>query len=104
MPQIEMHDRSDSQAAAPLRVLIASDVRFIRESLHEVLGRHAGLSILGQSSDAAQTLRMSRELRPDMVLLDAAAREGLVSVRRLRDMRCSLRIVAFAVAETVDTV
>jgi DNA-binding NarL/FixJ family response regulator len=87
-----------------LRVLIASEVRFVRESLGEILGRGGTTSIVGYCADLGQTFSMSRELRPDMVLLDAAVRDGLLAVRRLRDMSAGLRVVVFALGESVELV
>jgi DNA-binding NarL/FixJ family response regulator len=89
---------------ATLTVLIASDVRFLRESLGDVLGRGGGVSVVGLCHDAAATLGMSRDLRPDIVLLDAASRDGLAVARQLVAAQTGARVIAFAVAETVDSV
>lgn len=87
-----------------LQVLIASEVRFVRESLGEILGRGGTASVLGYCADLGQTLSMSRELRPDMVLLDAALPDGEMVVRRLRETSAGLRVVVFAVSESVESV
>jgi two-component system, NarL family, nitrate/nitrite response regulator NarL len=87
-----------------LQVLIASEVRFVRESLGEILGRGGTTSVIGYCADFGQTLSMSRELRPDMVLLDAAVRDGPMAVRRLREVSAGLRVVVFAVSESVESV
>lgn len=89
---------------ATLTMLIASDVRFLRESLGDVLGRGASLSVVGLCHDAAATLGMSRDLRPDIVLLDAASRDGLAVARQLVAAQTGARVIAFAVAETVDSI
>ena len=87
-----------------LEVLIASEVRFVRESLGEILGRGGTTSVIGYCADFGQTLRMSRELRPDMVLLDAAVRDCPMAVRRLREISAGLRVVVFAISESVESV
>ena len=87
-----------------LEVLIASEVRFVRESLGEILGRGGTTSVIGYCADFGQTLSMSRELRPDMVLLDAAVRDGPMAVRRLREISAGLRVVVFAISESVESV
>lgn len=104
MRQSERWAESEIHAAPMLGILIASDVRFVRESLGEVLGRSGNFSVLGECSDQDEILSMSRELRPDMVLLDAAVRDGVAVVRRLREMRAALRVVVFAITESVDSV
>jgi len=87
-----------------LQVLIASEVRFVRESLGEILARGGTTSVIGYCADFEQTLSMSRELRPEMVLLDAAVRNGPMAVRRLREISAGLRVVVFAVSESVESV
>ena len=104
MRQSERWAESEIHAAPMLGILIASDVRFVRESLGEVLGRSGNFSVLGECGDQDEILSMSRELRPDMVLLDAAVRDGVAVVRRLREMRAALRVVVFAITESVDSV
>jgi two-component system nitrate/nitrite response regulator NarL len=91
-------------ACNALQVLIASEVRFVRESLGEILGRGGTTSVIGYCADFGQTLSMSRELRPDMVLLDAAVRDGPLAVRRLREISAGLRVVVFALSESVESV
>jgi DNA-binding NarL/FixJ family response regulator len=95
--------RSDEETPA-LRLVIASEVRFLRECLDEVFGRLASLSVVGYGTNLDQTLKISRDLRPDMVLLDAAMRDGPQTVRQLRKIREGLQVVAFAISESVDTV
>jgi DNA-binding NarL/FixJ family response regulator len=89
---------------ATLTLLIASEVRFLRECLGEILGRGGHASVLGECADASRTFAMSRDLCPDMVILDAALPDGLSLVRRLRSMQAGPRVVAFAVSESVETV
>jgi two-component system nitrate/nitrite response regulator NarL len=88
----------------PLTLVISSEVRFLRESLGAVLGRADCISVLGYGADLAQTLRLSVDLRPDMVLLDVAITGGPSVVRQLREARVGLIVVAFALSESVDSV
>jgi two-component system nitrate/nitrite response regulator NarL len=90
--------------APAFTLVIASEVRFLRESLGALLSRDGCISVLGYGADFGQTLRLSQELRPDMVLLDAAIRDGPPAARQLREARADLLVVAFALIETVDSV
>jgi DNA-binding NarL/FixJ family response regulator len=90
--------------APPLKLLIASEIRFLRDSLGETLGRDKAVDVIGYARDCGQTITMCHELRPDMVLLDAAVRDGIVAVRQLRLNMARLRVVIFAVSESIESV
>jgi two-component system nitrate/nitrite response regulator NarL len=89
---------------ATLTLLIASQVRFLRESLAEILGRDGNASVVGQCADAGRAHDMSSDLCPDMLILDAALPDGLPLVRRLRAAPAGPRVVAFAISESVESV
>lgn len=85
-------------------LVIVSQVRFVRESLSEVLGRENGWTILGLCRDLIEASAACRDLRPDAVLLDASFPDGHRAVSSLRAAAAGCRIVAFALVETEDNV
>jgi DNA-binding NarL/FixJ family response regulator len=100
---IQTTDRRDDAAPA-LRLIIASEVRFLRESLGEVLGRNRAMLVIGHAENSVQILSLSHELRPDMVLLDAPMRNGIATVRQLREAMARPRVVVFAVTESIESI
>lgn len=95
----------DPNADAPsLRIVIVSEVRFLRESLAEILERDRRVSVVGIYADLAQTITLCASLRPDIMLLDAAFRGAGAEVARSRYIAPDLRIVVFAVQETESDV
>lgn len=64
-------------------LLVASDIRLYREGLVDRLQRMDMLNILGSVRDPASTVSATRELRPDLVLLDLAMPQARRTVRRL---------------------
>ncbi len=59
-------DHADSR---PTRVLIAEDEALIRLDLTEML-EEEGFDVVAQVADGASAVRLTRELRPDLVILD----------------------------------
>jgi two-component system, LytTR family, response regulator len=53
-----------------LRVLVVDDEQLAREELCFLLGQAGGLEIAGQAKDGVEALRLTGELRPDVVFLD----------------------------------
>jgi DNA-binding NarL/FixJ family response regulator len=100
---MQIGDQRDDAPPA-LKIIIASEVRFLRESLAEILGRNRAMLVIGHAQDSGQMLSLSHELRPDMVLLDAAVRNGIGAVRQLRETMARPRIVVFAVSESIESV
>ncbi len=55
--------------AAAVRVVVAEDEAVIRLDLAEMLVE-AGYSVVGQASDGEQAIALTREQRPDLVIMD----------------------------------
>ena len=53
-----------------IRVLIADDHSVVRQGLHMFLGADPELEIVGEARDGVEALRLARQHRPDVVLMD----------------------------------
>jgi DNA-binding NarL/FixJ family response regulator len=56
-------------ADSEIRVLLAEDHALFRHGLRELLDA-AGLAVIGEASDGVNAVRLTRELRPDVVVMD----------------------------------
>jgi DNA-binding NarL/FixJ family response regulator len=87
-----------------LGTLIVSEVRFLRESLAEILQRTPGLVVRGQSATLAHALTAAVSLRPEIVLLDVAFPGGPRAAAQICVAVPEASVIAIAVTETEETV
>jgi two-component system, NarL family, response regulator DevR len=87
-----------------IRVLVIDDFPLVREGLAAALAIDPGFEVLGQGSDAEEGMRMARELRPDVVLLDLRMPEGggIALLEKLRDELPETRALVVTASEKAE--
>lgn len=73
------------RAATNIRVLLADDHPIFRDGLRRLLETEPGLKVIGEASDGNEAVKLARQLKPDLLLLDLAMprRPGLDALREL---------------------
>jgi two-component system nitrate/nitrite response regulator NarL len=55
---------------SPIRIVIADDHPIFRDGLRRLLEAESGLKVIGEACDGAEAVKLARQLKPDIMLLD----------------------------------
>jgi two-component system nitrate/nitrite response regulator NarL len=75
----------DNRKSQPVRILLADDHPIFRDGLRRLLEAEPDLKVVGEASDGAEAVKMARQLKPDILLLDLAMPRtpGLEALREM---------------------
>lgn len=79
----------------PVRVLIVDDHEVVRVGLRTLLSRGDSIEVVGEASTVAEAIEKTRELLPDVVLLDVRLGEGsgFDACREIQKMDRDVRVL-----------
>src|SRR5438552_304329 len=79
-----------------IRVLIADDHSVVREGLRMFLGRDPELEVVGEAADGREAVERSRQLCPDVVLMDLLmpVMDGIAATSVIRDELPETEVIA----------
>ena len=75
-------------------ILIVSEVRFLRDSLAEVLARLPSVRICGQASGLGEACIAAKLLNPTILLLDVGLPGGLETAAQFSATHPAIRVIA----------
>ena len=86
----------------PVRIVIADDHPIFRDGLRRLLEAEPDLKVIGEASDGAEAVKMARQLKPDILLLDLAMPRmpGLEALREMSSgaTASSVRVILLTAA------
>jgi len=75
----------DNRRLQPIRIVIADDHPIFRDGLRRLLETEPDLKVIGEACDGAEAVKLARQLKPDILLLDLAMprHPGLEALREM---------------------
>ncbi len=80
------------------RVLIADDHQIVREGLRSMLEKEPGITVVGEADNGRTTLRMARELTPDVIIMDVSMPDlnGIEATRQIVAEFGTVKVIALS--------
>ena len=80
-----------------LRVVIFADIRLYREGLAQILGRHAGVTVVATAANSDCSRTLLPDVAPDLVLVDMALPDGMAAIRATIAALPQVKVVSLGV-------
>lgn len=79
-------------------VMLADDHEIVREGLRAMLQTQNDIKVIGEAENGRQILKMMRQKKPDLVIMDIAMPElnGMDAARTIRDEFSGVRVIALS--------
>jgi len=92
-----------------ITVFLAEDHAVVREGLRELISREEDMDVVGEAGDGEETVRLVKELKPEVVLMDIAmpGLNGIEATQQIKEAlprTCILVLTAYDNPEFVSAV
>lgn len=86
----------------PARILVADDHEVVRQGVRAILQARAEWEICGEAADGRQAIRLTKELNPDVVIMDITMphMSGLEAAQEIARLDLPSRVLIFTMHES----
>ena len=81
-----------------MRILIVDDHNIVREGLRSLIAQQPDMEVVGQAADGRTAIRLTRECKPDIVLMDISMPDmnGIEATRKIVASRKKTKVVCLS--------
>lgn len=82
-----------------IKILLADDQRTMREALRSLIEKHPDMEIIGEAESGFETVKKSKELRPNVVIMDINMPEmnGLEATKKIKALLPRIKVIALTI-------
>jgi DNA-binding NarL/FixJ family response regulator len=103
-PQTALAGPGDGSRGGKIGVLLVDDRQIVREGLASLLHAQPDIEIVGEAGDGQAAIELTRQLRPDVVIMDVTMPRlnGIAATRRIVAEFPKVRVIGLSMHEEAD--
>ena len=81
-----------------IRILLADDHKIVRNGLRTLIGKEAGMEVIGEAENGRKALKMAEKIRPNVVIMDVTMPDmnGIEAARKIVTEVPGVKVIALS--------